>query len=371
MLWIHKSYSSSCRRWYLLLLLILSAPTNSEKVAINPEGATRFSSQEPNLFLATTWAPLNAIERADLYLAAAGAGKLDDEDNHSLTSAARLIKTGEFPFGNQLVRGAKAIDEIPPSVMCTINKGALISLASVTRRLSRLFVDDDPLLSQEIGSIPSLVLTPTDQRSLLVLLLLRESNRASSPLMPYIMAFLQSAHEHVPSAWDPASPEGVKRRAGLRGVEGGSTLLAAADELRRVVLRNYEAIVPRVMEKLPRLMGVIGPDMVDVKEVFAIQRFVEVWLALRSRSFDDGGHGVLVPLACLMNHPVEGEESNIEIGVDSGGGVVWKAKRYIKRGEQLTYSYGKDLTAERALLVYGFPMSVWSKMPSIEGFYSL
>ena len=76
-------------------------------------------------------------------------------------------------------------------------------------------------------------------------------------------------------------------------------------------------------------------------------------------------------LACLMNHPVEGEESNIEIGVDSGGGVVWKAKRYIKRGEQLTYSYGKDLTAERALLVYGFPMSVWSKMPSIEGFYSL
>ena len=65
----------------------------------------------------------------------------------------------------------------------------------------------------------------------------------------------------------------MRRRAGLRGVEGVSTLLAAVDELQRVVLRNYEAIVPRAMEKLPRLMGFIGSDAVDVREVFTVQRF--------------------------------------------------------------------------------------------------
>ena len=139
---------------------------------------------------------------------------------------------------------------------------------SVTCRLGCRFGNDDSLLSQEIGSIPSLILTPTDQRSLLALLLLQEANYASSPIIPYIMVFLQSAHEQVPSAYDPVLSEGVRRRAGLRGVEGGSTLLAAADELRRVVLRNCEVIVPRVMEKLPWLMEVIGPDVVDMKEVF-------------------------------------------------------------------------------------------------------
>jgi len=330
------------------------------------------SSEEPDLFLAATWEPLNAVARADLYLAAAGAGKLG-EDSYDLIPAAQLIQPGEFPYGNQLVRGAMAADDIPPSVFCVIGEGALISLASMVRNLGRKYSDQNQLLlSREIDSIESLVLTPADERALLTLLIMREATRTSSPFVPYIMSFLHSAHEHIPSAWDPTSTEGAKRRAGLAGLDqlGGPTLLSAADELRKVILNNYETLVPRALEKLPRLLGVIGPDVVDVADVYTIQRFAEIWLAIRSRSFQNDAHGMLVPLACLMNHPVEGQDSNVEIRVDANLGVLFRAKRYIKRGEQLTYSYGDNLRAERALLVYGFPISVWSRMPSIEGFYS-
>jgi len=347
------------------LLLNIFALTSSKEFTVNPNGA--ISSEEPDFFLATTWAPLNGVGRAELYLAAVGAGKLG-EDSYPLIPVAQLIKTGEFQYGKILVRGAEATADIPPSDICTIGENALISLSSVVRKLSRKYTKDITV-SAEINSIQDLVRTPADERALLTLLILREGTRTSSPLIPYIMTFLLSAHEHIPSAWDHTSADGAARRAGLVNVDGGAALIMAADALRKAIAKDYNELAPRAIEKLPRLLGLTGPDIVDVTKLYTFQNFAEIWLAIRSRSIENNGYGALVPILCLMNHPGEGEVSNVNIGINSNGNMVLKAKRYIKRGEQLTLSYG-DLSAERALLVYGFPMSVWSKLPSLKGFES-
>ena len=100
-------------------------------------------------------------------------------------------------------------------------------------------------------------------------------------------------------------------------------------------------------------------------EAFSVQRFTEIWLSMRSRTFDDDGYGFIVPLACLMNHPSMGDESNVALSYDARrGGVVMRAKRRISKGEELTYSYGSGLCRERALLVYGF---VLDGMPACKG----
>lgn len=347
-----------CRLLLVLSLFLLAVPiVTSENENTNPG--------KPDLFRASTWTPLDAIQRADLYLAAAEAGKLG-EHLHQLIPLARLIEPGEFPCGNQLVRGAKATASIPPSILCTIGERASISVPSIVHMLRREHTN----LSHELDAIGSLVSSPADERSLLALLILREASRPSSPVMPYVLTFLRGAHEHIPSSWDPASPAGADRRASLAGLDNGPALLHAADELRKHIVENYLHFVPQALERLPQLLGVTtGPDDdIDVaKELYSMQRFIEVWLAIRSRSFQNGAHGVLVPLACLMNHPAEGEKANVEIGVGADHGLVVRAVRNIEIGEQLTYSYG-NLTAERALLVYGFPMSVWSRLPSGKGF---
>merc|ERR1719491_2218130 len=172
-----------CRLLLVLSLFLLAVPTvTSENENTNPG--------EPDLFRASTWAPLDAIQRADLYLAAAEAGKLG-EDLHQLIPLAQLIEPGEFPYGNQLVRGAKATTDIPPSILCTIGERASISVPSIVHMLRREHAN----LSHELDAIESLLSTPADERSLLALLILREASRPSSPVMPYVLTFLQSAHE--------------------------------------------------------------------------------------------------------------------------------------------------------------------------------
>jgi len=344
--------------WLLLPTLGVVA---AEMATIDTSGG---SQSEPNLLLASTWAPLGAVARADLYLAAATAGVLEEAED--LIPCARLMQLGEFQYGSNLVRGVAATMELPALSGCTLGKRAAISLSTVVRRLAHTY-GNDPVQSREIASVEALVRTPADERALCAVLLMREAERTSSPLMPYIMALLTGAHEHIPSAWDPGSAEGAARRAGLESLDKGPMLLMAADELRKVIVQQYASLVPRALKTLPNLLGIAGNDIVDAPVVYSIQRFAETWLGMRSRSFEDGAHGVLVPPLCLMNHPAQGEDSVIDIGSDSNGDFVMKTKRHIEQSEQLTYSYGA-LCAERALLVYGFPVSVWSRLPPCEGF---
>ena len=49
---------------------------------------------------------------------------------------------------------------------------------------------------------------------------------------------------------------------------------------------------------------------------------------------------------------------------EGGRGFVMAAKRAIKQGEELHYSYGARLCRERALLVYGFAQE---GMPACDG----
>lgn len=100
---------------------------------------------------------------------------------------------------------------------------------------------------------------------------------------------------------------------------------------------------------------------------YGVQRFAEIWLGIRSRSFDNDAHGLLVPLACLMNHPAVGQASNVDARYDAARrAIVLTATQRVGQGEELTFSYGASLCAERALLVYGF---MADGMPTCEGFY--
>ncbi|KAL1523842.1 hypothetical protein AB1Y20_018763 [Prymnesium parvum] len=308
------------------------------------------------LFLRSTWARLDAPARAALYLRSAAAGRLGD----GLQPCAGLLEPAAFARGGTRVRGAMASVDLRGGEMCTLGEGALLTVASVRKQLGESS-SGRPRLSQEVASLGDLVQSAADERALLALLLMREDARASSPLMPYLQALLHRAHEHIPSAWDPSSAEGAERRAELER-DAGPRTLRAADELRRVISAHYTALVPRALEQLPTLLL----DGVVDAEYYSEQRFIEFWLSIRSRSFENNGFGVLVPLACLLNHPPTHEPSNVELQyVAQRNGFVMKATRHIKQGEELTYSYGSNLCKERALLVYGF---VQDGMPSCPGF---
>jgi len=306
-------------------------------------GGSDFSVEAAALASASTWEALDAVARSELYVASAAAGHLGKD----LSSCASFFQTEEFQYSPDLrVRGAAATVDIPAGEFCIIGENAGVSLATVKRMLYR----SQPQLAQEVATIDAVVQTPADERTLLAVLLMRESHRSSSPLMPYLQALLKGAHEHIPSAWDPASLDGAAKRAALKET-GGTTLLQAIDALRKHVMQQYASLLPRALKQLPHLL-IHG---VEAAELYTIQNFAEVWLSMRSRSFANDAHGVLVPLACLMNHPALGTDSNVELEYDATRrAFVMTAKQPIRRGQELTYSYGAELCAERALLVYGF-----------------
>ena len=303
---------------------------------------------DSSLDLHSTWETLDNFKRAELYLQSAAAGTLGEE----LTSCAKLIEVDTFDEGGNLIRGAAAATDLSPSVVCTIGEGAVLDMSVGVRRMLSQSLGDQPELSREIASFESLVLNPSEERSLLTLILMREAGRQRSPLMPYFRAFLEGAHEHNPASWDPASADGAARRQALAEQTGGHALLKGGDMLRSAVADFYAALVPRALAELPLLL--LG-DGVDAAEYYSLQRFTEVWLSIRSRSFDDGNFGVIVPLACLLNHPSDNGDSNVVLSYSAQRrGFDMTVTRPIKRGEQLTNSYGAGLCRERALLVYGF-----------------
>ena len=321
------------------------------------------NTETHHLFWASTWESLNKEQRASLYVAAAAAGVLGEE----LRACAQIIQPAHFQYNNDMaVRGVAAFEDLSPSVLCNIGEGGILSLATVKKLLATSSGRQDPLLANEIEKLDSLVTSAADERSLLAVLFLREAAQASSPLMPYLQALLWRAHEEIPSAWNPNTAEGSARRAAL-AASSGPTTLKAADALRKHIFQQYSELVPRALDLLPQLLvhGVGGEEEPRrVAAHYSFQRFAEVWLGMRSRSFDNGAYGLLVPLICLMNHPGVGEESNVDAEYDEVLGFVMKAKRPIRQGEELRYSYGAHLCRERALLVYGF---VLEGMPPCSG----
>ena len=157
----------------------------TSQVSVDPNGeyswVDRASSH--HLFQASTWAPLDANARAELYVASAAVGLLGED----IRACARLMQPAEFQYGADLiVRGAAASADLPPEVLCTIGEGAFLSIATVQRILSRdsLNMDEQnmPLL-KEIASLDGLSVTPANERALLAVLLMREGGRTASPLM--------------------------------------------------------------------------------------------------------------------------------------------------------------------------------------------
>jgi hypothetical protein len=340
---------------------------DASHVSVDPVSGATYSPSHA-LFQRGTWETLDTGARAELYVSSAAVGLLGKD----LRECARLVQPTEFQYGDVAVRGAAALADLPPSadpnlppsVICTIGNGAILTLATVQRMLEHS-LGHDARLAQELASLDTLVTTPADERALLAVLFIREAGRTSSPLMPYIQALLWRAHENIPSAWNPASQNGADRRAAL-GQAGGSTLLRAADALRKSIFEAYVDLVPRALEQLPGLLvDGVAADEQGVANHYSFQKFAEVWLGMRSRSFSNEAYGILVPLICLMNHPAAGEPSNVDAVFDAERGFVMTAKRPIKQGEELLYSYGESLCRERALLVYGF---VLDGMPPCEGF---
>ena len=236
-----------------------------QQMAVDPMGGAYSPSQ--SVFQASTWAPLDAAARAKLYVASAAVGLLGKE----LRQCAQLLEPTEFQYGEGMaVRGAAALTDLPPptqadealqqasigkspgrdgeaSVICSIGEDSILSLATVQRMLMHsLAVEGDPRVLDELVSLGQLVSTPADERALLAVLFIRETGRASSPLMPYLQALLFQAHEHIPSAWNPASTDGAARRQALAASSAnGPTVLRAADALRKTILQAYGSMLPK------------------------------------------------------------------------------------------------------------------------------
>ena len=176
-------------RLALLIAIAIVGPAaaNAQQYAIEPDGGASVQASYHNqIFQASTWEPLDAAARAELYVGAAGTGLLGQE----LRACARLIQPAAFAYDGMVVRGAAAVEELSPSILCSIGDGAILSLATVKAMLSSSLGELDPLLSREIEGLEALVTSPAEERSLLAVLFIREAGRASSPLMPYMQALL-------------------------------------------------------------------------------------------------------------------------------------------------------------------------------------
>lgn len=327
-----------------------------------------------------TWSHLNDSARASLFVKAASSGRLAS----GLQACAEHMLVDSFG-GEGGMRGAKAVSQLRPGFICAVSDDGLLSVATVRSMMGDAIIKI--LSSSRVGGDEASVATawnggaaesmaeslsrqPADDRALMAVLFLREAAKAHSPLMPYIQSFLHLP-EGVPAGWDTDTDEGAARRAQLR--EANPRAMLMADVQRRLIARKYDSLVPAaIRQTLETGMPLGGPEADTSREaldrIYSLARFREVWLAIASRDFTnslqstsrtplDRGHPFpttfLAPLIDLMNHG--GTASNVDVRYDpSHHGFVMAAKRTIRAGEELRFSYGSNLCVEQALMLYGF-----------------
>ena len=255
------------------------------------------------------------------------------------------------------IRGAVATFDLPKDSGCIVGRDELISIATVRSMAG------EPLLG--VQSLPSsrprigkhATRSAAEDRALTTLLLLREQSRPSSPLMPYIRTFLDGAADVVPAAWDEERLQALSPE-----------LVARARSIRKTLAQSYADLVPAAIDALPDVLGEGLQQGQSLADVYSLERFTQLCVALRSRDFVntlqessaepglDRGQpfpaAFLVPLLDLMNHA---SDNNVRVTYDlKRHGFVMRVLRPVQRGEELTISYGSTLCRQHAMSMYGF-----------------
>ena len=327
-----------------------------------------------DLLATSTWSALNASARATLFAAGAEAGLLGSD----LQSCGTYMTAALFRHGGVDIRGAAASKDIEAGFVCAIGEDELISVATVRAMLGSEFIGLQELpgsRGEGVVAAPSgetLKRRTSEDRALMAVLLLRERSRAKSRLAPYIHTFLQLP-EGVPAGWDSDTPLGAERRSMLKATH--PALLEKADMLRAVIAQKYAQLVPEALKRLPDLLSEGLPcsenaacEEEELARFYSVERFAEVWLAISSRDFVnslqeksstplDGAYPFpttfLVPLFDLMNH--DRARPTTEVSYDARRrGFVMQTTRFVRKGEELLFSYGAQLCRENALGRYGF-----------------
>lgn len=334
-----------------------------------------------DLHSAAAWKSLNTSARAELFVAAAKSGLLTP----GLKSCAERMTPNNFWHDGAPLRGVAAAVDLDEGVVCTIGDLDLISVATVRSMLGPEFIGLQKVHGDAAGAKisgseqESLSRKASDDRALLAVLLLRERARAKSVLAPYIHSCL-TLPENVPAGWDPKSGYGSHRRAVLLP---DPRLLAKTDMLRALIAEKYAALVPAALARLPHVLAEglpcddRGCDSRELSNMYSLEHFTEVWLAITSRDFVNSlqarsstplDRGMpfpstfLVPLVDLMNHD---QSRPIDVVYDVyRRGFVVRARRRVRRGEELLVSYGTQLCRETSISRYGFTEKQMGPCPS-------
>lgn len=302
-----------------------------------------------------TWAPLNASERAKLFVAAAAAGRL----GAGMKQCASAMQPAVFAKGaaGVSVQGAAAARDLAQGkLLCYLGADALVTpewaAALLGPSLTRLQSAAPQQREPSVG----------DMRALITLAMLREGQRATSPLMPYLRAFADPAVANLPLAWDPDDEMGAARLAALdQSVRGAvqttrSQLANDRDNIVRAALDEGGTAAAALAEGLPCDKIVAGESSgctrAAIEDAYSLPRFAAVFASLRSRDFVMAGRPLVAPVVVLMNHH---EPPNVKIDFDTRAhGFVLRMVRSVRQGDELLIAYADGLCREYAMYAYGF-----------------
>jgi len=214
-----------------------------------------------------------------------------------------------------------------------------------------------------------------DRRAHIVLLVLRESGRPSSPIMPYASLLLSHDVSGVPMLWEPGSTRHQRASAHLKSM-GGAT--------RAQVLRHFDTLVPLAIARFPHLLSegqgclatAITPTPTadnphaqpsctqkELDALYSREQFLRVFAILSARDWVLPMYGrpraFCVPIVDMFNFGQVGIRAQFD---EKANAFVATASWPIKAGTELLFYYG-SLCRESWINMYGFAPAEAAKCP--------
>jgi len=206
-----------------------------------------------------------------------------------------------------------------------------------------------------------------DKRAHVVLLVIREAARFSSPIMPYAQLLLSHDVSGVPMLWEPGSARLVQANAHLRGM---------ATATRAQALRHYETLAPVALTRFPHLLseglaclasapktGAISVDnpsgmpsctAAELEKQYSRDHFLRTFAIIAARDWVLPMYGrpraFCVPIVDMFNFGQAGVRAQFD---DKANAFVATASWPIKKGSELLFYYG-SLCKESWINMYGF-----------------
>ena len=261
------------------------------------------------------------------------------------------------------IRGAKATTDIEAGeVVCSVPVGSLFSDMTVGNTSLRILQESlnahQKVAEGPPGAKRNSKMRRLDERGLMALLVLRETARTRSHLMPYAALILTHDVEGVPMLWPDDSPRWRRASPMLRSL--AATSRASAE-------RNFEAIVPAAISRFGAVLseglecaapspggGHPSCSHAELAAVYSRERFLRTYAIIAARDWVLPVYGrhraFLAPVIDMLNYGQVGLRGRFD---DKAGAFVVRATTPIKAGSELLFFYG-SFCSDIAINMYGF-----------------